>query len=118
MIIVWLVLLGLVVLGYVKDKQNYCSVGWIFLSAISGAILLSSLVLCPISHMDMRDNIVKYHAIKETINQSRQNDGIERAALVNQISIINATIASYQYWNNTLLDIYIPDEVMELEMLK
>jgi len=121
MVLIWLVLLGLVILGVIMLGRSYHpGIGWVILTAISGCTLFFALVAFPVSHSGARDLIIKYHAVKETINQSRQAEisDIERATLTNTIIAINTEIANYQYWNKTLFDIYIPDKIMELELLK
>jgi len=118
MVLIWLALLCLTILGFVMSEDF--DVGWFVLAAISGCVLFIALVAFPVVHIEARSFIVKYHAVKETINQSRQAEisDIERAALTNTIIAINAEIADCQYWNKTIFDIYIPDKVMELELLK
>jgi hypothetical protein len=121
MVLIWLALLGLMILGFVMSERSYCfDIGWFVLALISGCILFIALVIFPINHIEARSFIIQYYAAKETINQSRQAEisDIERATLTNTITTINAEIANYQYWNKTIFDIYIPDEVMELELLK
>lgn len=121
MILIWLILLGATILGVIMSERSYrFSTGWFILATISGCTLFFALVAMPVSHSDARKVIVKYYAAKETINQSRQAEisDIERATLTNALIVINTEIANYQYWNKALFDIYVPDKVMELELLK
>lgn len=117
MVLIWLALLGLTILGY---KRLDGSFGWCLISAASGVFLFFALVMWPVSYYGTKSGIVQYHALVETIEQSRQSEisDIERAALTIKIFEANMQIASCQYWNKTIFDIYIPDEVMELKMLK
>lgn len=91
------------------------------LDAFIGAIamfLVLGLISIPLNHACERSNIVQYHSVKATIEQVRNSENIERAALALKIAETNEWLARVQYWNETTWGIYIPDEVMELEPLK
>lgn len=86
----------------------------------SVAILSFCLIAWPISYYEAKVSIERYYAVKETIENSRlsEMDSIERAAIQNKITEVNADLAEMKYWNGTIFDWYIPDEVEELEPLK
>lgn len=90
------------------------------LAVFSGLILFFSLIVLPISISSYKGEIQQYYATKETITESRKNNvsEVERAALIKVIIDTNNEIASLRYWNNTIFDIYIPDEITKLEYLK
>lgn len=80
--------------------------------------LVCGLIAIPLNHICERSNIVQYHSVKATIEDARNSENIERAALAIKIAETNEWLARVQYWNETTWGIYIPDEVMELEPLK
>lgn len=80
--------------------------------------LVCGLIIIPLNHICERSNIVQYHSLKATIEDARNSENIERAALAIKIAETNEWLARVQYWNETTWGIYIPDEVMELEPLK
>ncbi|MGG1659538.1 hypothetical protein [Brevibacillus sp. NRS-1366] len=89
-------------------------------SIISGVLLLVAIIALPISYFSELASIERYKVIKTTIEESRGKEisDIERAAITNTIIDVNKYIASSKYWNETIFDIYIPDELTELEYLK
>jgi hypothetical protein len=93
---------------------------WFLAEIISGLALIVFLIILPLNRIDHYDQIQKYNAIKMTIEESRKENvsDIERAALINKIADVNKDIASTRYWNDTIFDIYIPDEAAKLEYLK
>ena len=119
---VW-ILIGLAVLtiiGIIGEVNNSWSVWGVVLSSTCGVILVLVLICLPCSIMNEKTHIARYHSVKATIASARANEtnDIERAALTTRIIKVNEWLVSVQYWNDTIWDIYIPDEVMELEPLK
>ena len=109
-------LVGLLVLGVVLDNTP----GGLLI-AISGMCLFFVILIWSVTYVGVKSFInAKYPAMVETIENSRTEEmsEIERAALTNEMLEINSQIASWQYWNNTILDPFYPDEVMRLKLLK
>jgi hypothetical protein len=100
--------------------MNHCEELGLFMGIISGITLLVALIVIPINRASHYDEIQQYNAVKMTIEESRKSNisDIERAAIINKIASWNAKIASLRYWNDTIFDIYIPDEATKLEYLK
>ena len=119
----WLVLgvlAGLVVVGLWIEQKNKYDIFGTLMAVFCGITLVIALIVMPITYCVEVSNIQVYHAIKATVAASREQDMayIERAALTQKIIDTNTWLARVQYWNQTIFDPYIPDEVMELEPLK
>ena len=121
MIVVFIVLAALVALGFylLSESYNWEGLG-IFLVGVCGATLLIMLIFLPINFYGWRASMEAIEATRLTIENSRTSDlsDLERATLTNQIVGINAKIARAKYWNQTIFNIYYPDEVMEIEPLR
>jgi hypothetical protein len=87
---------------------------------LSGFALFAALLVWPLNYYGTKEEIAEYHAIKATMQEARRGNTseIERAALTNKIIETNQWVVNAQYWNKTIFDIYIPDEVEQLELLK
>lgn len=119
MMMIFLVLVFLFVVGlYFDDKYPYGL--WFVVSTASGVILAILLIMLPICYYSDLAWIEKYHAFKVTVEEARKSNisEIERAAILQDIAVWNQDVASAKYWNKTIFDIYIPDEVEALEMLE
>jgi uncharacterized membrane protein len=99
------------------DMDNF---GWVMAGAASGVPLFLMILVLWLNPAMVRGKIAEYHAVKATIARAREVNisELERAALTQKIIEVNAEIASAQYYNRHGFDIYIPDEVEDLEYLK
>lgn len=87
-----------------------------FFALISGIILIVALVILPIYRTGVHGEIAQFNSIKESLASS---DGeIESTAIRLKAVEANAWLADRKYWNDTLLEIYIPDEIMALEPIQ
>jgi hypothetical protein len=102
---------------YKQDEWNGFALASSFVFSFATII---ALIILPISYYDGKAGIKRYYALKQTIEDSRKNgiSDVERAALTKKIAEYNADLASVKYWNDTIFDIYIPDELAELDYLK
>jgi hypothetical protein len=102
---------------YKRDEWNDLALGLSFLFSL---VTIIALIILPISYYDGKAEIKRYYALKQTIEDSRKNgiSDVERAALTKKIAEYNADLANVKYWNDTIFDIYIPDELAELDYLK
>ncbi|MBA1335871.1 MAG: hypothetical protein HPY66_1689 [Firmicutes bacterium] len=119
--IILLSLVLLIVAGYIiAQKQLWGGDVGFFTVVIGGATLFMALVFWPVSYYSNMAHIQEYSAIKRTIEEARISDlsEVERAALTTTIISVNETLAGARYWNDTVFDIYIPDEFANLEPLK
>lgn len=94
---------------------------WGFMILTFGCVLLFiSIIALPVGHMETKSKILTFQAVEYTLNNSRISTlpEIERAAIQNQVIEVNKWLASIKYYNTTMLDIWIPDEVDELQPIK
>lgn len=89
---------------------------------IIAAVLLAIFALChSLEYYSQVSNIEAFKQVKKSIEVAREQGDIteyERAALQNKIIDWNSWLVRKQYWNNSMWDMFIPDEVMNLEPLK
>jgi len=119
--IILIVLTVLVVVGILISR--YGDYNWGFIGIImfilSGGFLLILLLTLPTSHLQINGGIAKFETTRRTIAVARENGNeLEKATVQNKIIEQNQWLAEQQYGNGTAFDIWIPDEVMELEPLK
>lgn len=90
------------------------------ITVIGGTGLLILLIILTVNHATANNVINNYNTVKNTIAEARDNSNsvFERSALTTEILQINRSIASDKYYNEGILDIFIPDKVAELELLK
>lgn len=92
-------------------------------TVIVGCSLVFAIIIAitlPLSRMSYKGSIEEYKAIKYTIEESRkkENNEAERVSLSKQIMDTNMFIERSKRYNKTIFDIWIPDEVEDLKMLK
>ena len=119
--VVWIVLVIMFVVGLWLASLDTTELLGMMICFISGLILLLTVIQWPLTYYATLAQIERYYALKDTIEVARSQgiDDIERAALTHKIVENNTTLAEYKYWNQFfLLDMYCPDEVMNLEPLK
>ncbi len=118
-LIIFAVLFILLLIGIYLIKKEWEVIGGVLIM-VSSVLLVIALIIFPLKRFIINEEIEQYRAVKLTIDNSRGliNSDIERAALTTQIIEINKWLSALKYENETLLDIFVPDEVMELEYLK
>src|SRR5690606_14265059 len=99
---------------------KYYDTGWgigFWMIAVSSIVLSLCLLILPVNYYGVQSKIQECHSIKTTIAEARKSgiSDIERAALTTKIVEVNQWITKQKYWNEKFFDIYIPDEIMELE---
>lgn len=89
-------------------------------AGVSVLLLGICLIALPFNHYSGNAEIQRYYALKESYESSRSEkiSEFERATIAQKIAEYNADIASVKYWNGTIFDIFIPDELAELDPLK
>ena len=122
MVIALLFVLSIVMLiGGVKlSLADHEGIGMIMITV--GIVLLAMILVGFGSvYFGSQDEVVKYYAVKDTIENARFNemDSLEKATLINKIIETNSIIASYQYWNKVfIIKEFIVDEIDNLTPLK
>jgi len=108
------ILIGILFLNYFE---------WEFfgglLIMIGGMVLCIVLIAGYLVPLETRGEIVRFEATRQTIKIARETGNeLEKAAVQHKIIECNNWLASKVYWNQTIFDIFIPDEVMQLKPLK
>jgi len=90
------------------------------LAMFAGIGLLIAIVYLPMNRAGCKNDIQRYHAFKQTIAKARQAGAseAERTAILMQITEWNQDLASARFWNDTVFDIWIPDEYVKLPPLE
>lgn len=119
-----LFLLGIVVVGvvgFILERKSYRvdGVGF-FLCFISIFVLIVALISLPISRIGYKTQVIEYREFIETIKEARLDDidNIERTNITIKIAEWNGWLAKSRYKNETILDWYVPDKIMELEPIR
>jgi hypothetical protein len=113
-ILVILIITGELILRYTEHEAT----GGITV-CVFGFILAVTLIMLPIIHYQKTGQIKRCLIVRQTIETAREDSSeIEKAALQHKIIETNAWIAEHRYWNNTIFDIFIPDEIEDLEYLR
>lgn len=116
-----ILLLGLVALFLLVTGLFYYTDNdlWMFPSFILGVVILVFLICLPFSYYGTKGNIAEFNSVKETLKIARdRGESIENAALQMKVIDSNKWLASTKYWNSTLFDSFIPDEVERLEPIR
>jgi len=102
-----------------NDANDAFEIIGFLVTFISSVFFLVAILFFPIHIYDVHAQIQAYHATVSTIEAARLNGvDIEDAAMQHKIIEINRDIAKLQYYNETIFDIWIPDEVMDLQLIK
>ncbi len=115
LILILIILIGLWIL-----TKDYHEAGAIT-SIIGATCLLMALILLPVNYYCEKTNIEKYKATAATYQSARAMAGdkdtgiIELAAVQVDIASQNRWLIGQQYWNDSVFDIWIPDEVTTLK---
>ena len=123
MIWVLLALVALIVLGFWLYKRSprlsdrgTTGILLMVLPAIALIVLIS---LLGFNRMVVYSEIQEYYAVEKTLEKARQhNKTWETAAIQMKVSEMNQWRASIIYWNSTVFDSFIPDEVEKLEEIE
>ena len=86
--------------------------------AFGGIFLLMFLFLSTLHYISVVGEVQRFISVRETVEYARKTDSIENAALQHKIIEANEWLRTKQYWNATLFDIAIPDEVDNLEPIR
>lgn len=118
-----IILIGLTVLVIIAliwaRASDFYDVFSFFLLLISGTYLTVALISLPIHYSLTKGEIVKFHSVETTLKTARENrNELEKAAIMNEVIRSNKWLMGVQYWNETLFDIWIPDEVMQLKPIR
>lgn len=100
------------------SRSNWEIVGTVITFCMSAMFLMITISL-PLEHMGTNKEIQQFRAVELSVINARDSAyKNEAAALTLSIIDANKWLAGTKYWNGTLFDIWIPDEVEQLKPLK
>ena len=112
---------GFLVASIVRGNDFYDDGMWL-VAVIMGFIFVVALILLPVGYLDSIEEIVRYDAVKQTVEQSRNNPDVselEVAALTMSIVEVNKDLASTQFWaRHPLTNWYYSKLVLELTPIR
>ena len=121
--LIFLILVCLLIAGIILLCYDFELLGSI-LTVIGGFFLLICLITLPIKIYKTKAKIEQFKITEKTYLRSRvkiynkHRIYIENAAIQIDIAKQNRWLVNVQYWNKTIFDIWIPDEIMNLEILE
>lgn len=108
-------LTGVFIVWAVTEDNDFAWISSVFL----GMSLFITLITVPLNFYSVHGEIQEFNAVKATIETSRKKGlDVENAAFQMKIADNNKWLASLKYWNSTIFDIWIPDDVEKLKPLE
>ena len=93
--------------------------GGVILTLLSGCFLVVALAGFPVEHIQTKAEIVEYEATRQTLESARKNgNDWELAAIQTRVIESNRWLLKKQYYNSTIFDIWIPDAIDKVEIIK
>ena len=115
-------LIGVFILTRFIKLMVDCSIGWEFIcdiiSIVSIVIFISGISTIPISRMEYQANIREYAALETTLQEMRKKESIENTAIQLKVAECNQWLARSKYWNNSVWDLWIPNEIENINPIK
>jgi hypothetical protein len=104
----------------ISVKTDWEYIEGIILTVLSGIIFVTIIITLPLSFVFYHQQILQYNIFKDTLEKAREKDiDIENAAILMKIAEWNEWIVGVQYWNTIFIrKDFIPDEVMELQIIE
>ena len=108
-------IIGLVIMKY---QDSYDIGGWVTMF-VGGTALFLCLITAAINCYDVLSKIEAFKATQKTITVAREaKNDFESATLQLQVIESNKWLAKTKYWNDTIFDIWIPDDINDIEFIK
>jgi len=106
-------------IGVFMVKEGDLSLTGTMAAIVGGVGLFTALIFLPLSRMSTESHIAQFKAISSTIQGARsRGESIENAAIQIKVSGANEWLASAKYWNGTVFDVWIVDEVESLDEIQ
>ncbi|MBT7930169.1 hypothetical protein HN682_09690 [Candidatus Peregrinibacteria bacterium] len=114
------VVLGVILIVACWDDCNYGMGVGLGITIVSGFVLVILVIAFPMERMEAKRLMRNVATTQETIDEARKDSfgNVERMALTRDMISLNKEIVNAKYWNTTVWDIWIPDYVEQIEMLK
>jgi len=92
---------------------------WLATTLATGLFFCLALIFLPISYFTIKSEIQEYKTFVKLVENARpRNNKYEMITVQLKIIDMDTWLANRQYWNNTIFDIYIPDEIMQLKPIE
>ena len=88
------------------------------LAIAAGSLFLVSVLACPISQLGVKSKMKAFESVKATLSVARETQTLENVALQLEVIKSNKWLASTKYWNTTVFEIFIPDEIDKVNTIK
>jgi hypothetical protein len=86
---------------------------------LSGILLSFAMITIPVNYIYIKGSIQEFRMVQQTVDNARESGrDIESAATLLKVAEMNQWLASQKYYNHHYFDLWIPDEVDELEYIK
>lgn len=109
----------LFVVGILLERSYEFEIIGLILAALSGVCLFAAIVTIAAIRIDCADKIIRLEERRKVQEQGRESGHpLEGAAWRAEITEANEWLASAQYWNRTIFDIWIPDSVESVKPIK
>lgn len=119
LLIVLVLVLVVSIFGIIMLDYDYDFAAWIG-AVISGFLLLIALITLPVIPYTIKAEMAELDAFKKTIQISRAQGltEFERATITQDIAKWNETVALYQFHNDNWWDLWIPDFIDTVQLIK
>lgn len=89
-------------------------------TVVTGLTILLMTIALMANNCSVSNDVNQLLIVKQEIEKARSNPNMEaeRVAFLPKVIEYNQQVASYKYWNNTQWDLWIPDELADLEPIK
>ena len=119
--LIFLFLIALFLVGAFCNKYSRGDTG-IALMIVSGMLFVIASITIPANYYGTKAEIEQFKSTQATYETARKNINsstiAEVAAIQIDIAKQNRWLVGSQYWNNTIFDKWIPDEVIHLKPIK
>ena len=103
--------------GFFEDYSGMQATCECFIIATIAIIAIMTVSLV-IEHLTVSGTKNRIEAVRTAINDARQNGGEEQAGLIQEKIKWNNKIIGYKTYNGTVWDIWNPEELAEIELIK
>lgn len=116
-ILVVVLILSLIICNKAGYYSQWYVVGQIG-AAISAMLLGLSLLCCFVEHITTKGTINEIEVVRQAVEEAREKGVGEQAGLILIKAETNKELILYKTYNDTIWDIWNPDEICELELIK
>ena len=111
--------IGIVVMVYSDPLDHLFGFLGMLMTCIVGGLLVSGLIFIPVQRMSVQAGIARFQETRAVAGCMRGNgDTWESAAFQEKVADMNGWMREMQYYNATVFDLWIPDEVDSLEPIE